>query len=131
MRKYILNIIFLFFATGMYSQDRFDIIDEKLNQLAKNYPGVNERVELSMNGASIQEYVRAIGANNNINVNVDPTLDIKLTNNFSKVTAKEVFIFLCKRYDLDILFVGPIITFTKYNPPPVPLVEKKITPKRI
>lgn len=110
------------------AQDRFDVIDEKLNQLAKNYPGINQQVDLSMSGASIQEYIKTIGATNNINVNVDPSLDIKLTNNFSKVTAKEVFLFLCKRYDLDIIFVGPIITFTKFSPP---LVEKKPLRKKL
>jgi type IV pilus assembly protein PilQ len=115
----------------LHAQDRFDVLDEKLNQLSKNYPGINDKVELSLNGANIQEYIRAIGSTNNINVNVDPTLDIKLSNTFSKVTAKEVFLFLCKRYDLDIMFVGPIITFTKYSPPVQPIVEKRITAKRL
>ena len=131
MRVKISLIVLLFTGYFIHGQDRFVVLDEKLNQLAKNYPGVNELVDLSMNGASIQEYIRTIGTSNNINVNVDPTLDIKLTNNFSKVSAKEVFLFLCKRYDLDILFVGPIITFTKYNPPPLPIVEKKIIKKKL
>lgn len=124
-------IIVLLFCTSclLRAQDRLDVLEEKLNQLAKNYPGINERVDVSMSGASIQEYIRTIGATNNINVNVDPGLEIKLSNSFSKVTAKEVFLFLCKRYDLDILFVGPIITFTKFNPPPAPppVAEKKQT----
>jgi type IV pilus assembly protein PilQ len=124
-------IVFFFFLAGLLqAQDRFDMLDEKLNQLAKNYPGINEQVDLSMNGATIQEYIRTIGTTNNINVNVDPSLDIKLSNNFNKVTAREVFLFLCKRYDLDILFVGPIITFTKYNPP-APVVEKKSTARKL
>ncbi|MBL7932297.1 MAG: type II and III secretion system protein [Bacteroidia bacterium] len=130
--KKCLTIIFCFCILGfLEAQDRFDIIEEKLNQLAKEYPGVNEKVDLSLNAATIQEYIKTIGAVNNINVNVDPSLDIKLSNNFSKVTAKEVFIFLCKRYDLDILFVGPIITFTKYAPPPEPVIEKKINRKQL
>ncbi|WP_317897776.1 type II secretion system protein GspD [Aurantibacillus circumpalustris] len=128
--KYLI-IIFLFTAYLVNAQDRFDILDEKLNQLAKNYPGVDEKVDLSMNNATIQEYIRTIGATNNINVNVDPSIDIKLSNTFKKVTAKEVFIFLCKRYDLDIMFVGPIITFVKYNPPVEPIVEKKVTSKKL
>ncbi|MBK7816346.1 MAG: hypothetical protein IPJ60_01615 [Sphingobacteriaceae bacterium] len=70
----------------------------------------------------------AIGLSNNLNVNVDPGLDIKLTNNFSKVTAKEVFLFLCKRYDLDIQFMGPIMTFVKFTPA---VVEKKIITKKL
>ncbi|PBQ30206.1 general secretion pathway protein GspD [Sphingobacteriaceae bacterium] len=128
--RYIVGI-FLLVCSFVRAQDRFDILDEKLYQLAKNYPGVNEQVDLSMNGATIQEYIKTIGVTNNINVNVDPGLDIKLSNSFSKVTAKEVFIFLCKRYDLDVLFVGPIITFVKYNPPPEPLPEKKIVSRKL
>ena len=121
-------LILVFLVAGYFlrGQDRFDVLDEKLNQLAKNYPGINEQVDLSMQGASIQEYIRTIGASNNINVNVDPTLDIKLSNNFNKVTAREIFLFLCKRYDLDILFVGPIITFSKYTPPAVVLEKKPV-----
>jgi type IV pilus assembly protein PilQ len=129
MTRIKITFILMLAVFTIRAQDRFDIIEEKLNQLAKDYPGVNERVDLSMNGASIQEYVKAIAISNNLNVNVDPALDIKLSNSFSKVTAKEVFIFLCKRYDLDILFVGPIMTFVKFTPP---MAEKKpLAPKKI
>lgn len=125
MKPILTILVIIFLGSSLSAQDRFDILDEKLSQLAKNYPGINEQVDLSMNGVSIQEYLRTIGSTNNININVDPSLEVTLTNNFSKVTAREIFIFLCKRYDLDILFVGPIITFTKYSPPPAPVVEKK------
>lgn len=119
-------LLFLFFCFS-YGQDRFDLMEEKLNQLAKSYPGLNEKVELSVNAVSIQEFVRAIGTNNNLNVNVEPTLDIKITNNFKNVSAKDVFIFLCKKNDLDILFIGPIMSFSKYTQPvtPVKPINKK------
>jgi type IV pilus assembly protein PilQ len=128
--KAVLSFLFIFFvfAQSINAQDRFDVLDEKLNQLAKSYPGINEAVEISMTAASLQEYVRAIGTSNNLNVNVDPSIDVKLSNSFKKVTAKEVFIFLCKRYDLDIQFVGPIITFIKFT---APIVEKKTIQRKI
>jgi type IV pilus assembly protein PilQ len=128
MRLRFFLLFFLFSFCVAVAQDRFDVMEEKLNQLAKDYPGINDKVELSMSGTSIQEYIRAIGVNSNLNVNVDPTLDIKLTNNFSKVSAKEVFLFLAKRYDLDILFVGPIMTFVKFT---APIVEKKTPTRKI
>ncbi len=131
MKKLILVSLIMLSGYLSRAQDRFDLLDEKLIQLAKNYPGINEQVDLSMNGATIQEYIKTIGITNNINVNVDPSLDIKLSTSFSKVTAKDVFLFLCKRYDLDILFVGPIITFSKYTPPPAPVVEKKVSVKKL
>lgn len=130
-KRKILLLVLLLFNIKIFSQDRFVLIEEKLTQLGKNYPGIEEKVNLNLNGASIQDYLRAIGTSNSININVDPTLDIKLTNNFTKVTAKEIFMFLCKRYDLDILFSGPIITFTKYVPPPAPVIEKPIVRRQV
>lgn len=123
MKIRLLVIVFLCLTVFAQAQDRFDVLEEKLTQLAKSYPGIDDKVTLSMNGASVQEYIRAIGINNNINVSVDASLDFKLSNNFNNVSAKEVFLFLCKRYDLDIIFVGPIITFNKYN---APIVEKQL-----
>jgi type IV pilus assembly protein PilQ len=122
--KIIIILSFILTSFCFKAQDRFDLLEQKLDQVAKNYPGINDKVELSMNGVSIQEYIRVIGTNNNLNVNVDPALDVKLSNNFSKVSVKEVFLFLCKRYDLDIIFTGPIMTFTKFSAPVV-IVEKK------
>lgn len=116
MKTKIITLILIIFSCHLLAQDRFDVLEEKLNQLAKTYPGINEKVELSVNGVSLQEFVRAIGTSNNLNISIDPAIDFKLNNNFKDVTAKDVFIFLCKRYDLDISFVGPIITFVKYVP---------------
>lgn len=130
-KKFFIGLL-VFVSTFISAQDRFDLLDEKLNQLAKSYPGVNEKVELSVNVATIQDFVRAIATSNNLNVNVDPTLDIKISNSFKNVTAKEVFIFLCKRYDLDISFTGPILTFVKYMAPIAPIKitnSKKINVK--
>lgn len=118
-----LIILFSLCVFLIKAQDRFDILEEKLNQLAKNYPGLNDNVELSMNSASIQDFVRLIGTNNNLNVNVDPTLDIKISNNFKNVSAKDVFLFLCKKHDLEISFVGPIMSFTKYVAPVTPVKQ--------
>ncbi len=118
-----IKIIFIFsfcLFTFAKAQDRFDIIEEKLTQLSKNYPGLNDKVELSVSSAPIQEFIRAIGTNNNLNVNVDPTIDVKVSNNFNNVTAMDVFLFLCKKYDLDITFAGPIMSFTKYTAPIIP-----------
>jgi len=129
MKRIVIGIIF-FVTAALHAQDRFDLLDEKLNQLARNYPGINEQVDLSMTGATIQEYIRIIGASNSINVNVDPSLEIRLTNSFSKVTAREVFLFLCRRYDLDIIFSGPIITFIKYTPTQLPVADKKQESKK-
>lgn len=127
--RIIILTFFLSFCFVAKSQDRFAILEQRLIDLGKTSPGLNEKVDLSINGATIQEFIRAIGVNNNLNVNVDPSIDVKIANNFSKVTAQDVFLFLCKNYNLDINFVGPIMSFVKYVPPATPVktaVSKKI-----
>lgn len=119
--KIKLIIAFVILFTYARSQDRFDLLDEKLTELSKNYPGLNEKVELSVNSASIQDFIKAIGQSNNLNVNVDPSLEIKISNNFKNVSAKEIFLFLCKKNDLDINIIGPILSFAKYIMPQAPL----------
>lgn len=120
-------IAFCYIAKG---QDRFAILEQKLIELGKtSAPGLNEKVDLSINGATIQEFIRAVGVSNNLNVNVDPTIDAKIVNNFSKVTAQEIFLFLCRNYNLDINFVGPILSFVKYTAPAAPI--KTVSAKKL
>jgi type IV pilus assembly protein PilQ len=126
IKLFILSFL-LFIITSMSAQDRFAILEQKLIEVGKISPGINEKVDVSINGVSIQEFIRAIGVQNNLNVNVDPFIDVKIANNFSKVTAQDVFLFLCKTYNLDINFVGPIMSFVKYT---APIIPQKIALKK-
>lgn len=95
------------------------VLEEKLKTLSAQVPGLNNKVELALNGVSVQEFVRGLAVANNLNVSVEPSLDTKLYDNFSGVTVTDVFLFLCSRYELDLKFIGNIIVFVKYVPPPV------------
>jgi type IV pilus assembly protein PilQ len=111
------------------AQDRFTAIENKLKELSKDSPGLNEKVELSVNGASIPDFIRGIANANNLNVSVDPGISGKIVNNFSNVTVSDVLLFLCKKYDLDVSFIGNIMSFTQYTvPAPPPL---KYNPKTV
>lgn len=126
--KVLLFVISFLFSISVKSQDRFAILEQKLIEVGKSSPGMYEKVDLSINGATVPEFIRAIGVNNNLNVNVDPTIEGKIVNNFSKVTAQDVFLFLCKNYNLDINFVGPIMSFVKYS---IPVTYIKPSTKKI
>lgn len=130
MKTRLIILVLIAFCFVAKAQDRFAILEQKLIELGKtSAPGLNEKVDLSINGATIQEFIRAIGVNNNLNVNVDPTIEAKIVNNFSKVSAQEIFLFLCKNYNLDINFVGPILSFVKYTAPAAPI--KTISAKKL
>jgi type IV pilus assembly protein PilQ len=82
----------------------------KIQELANEIPGLNEEIEISVNGVSIQEFLRGIANNAKININVDPSLNINIINNFAGVKVKDILIFLTKQYSLEITNIGNIIS---------------------
>lgn len=125
-------LILLFITTAATAQtDRFQTIENKLKELAAISPGLNEKVELSVNGVSIQEFIRGLATTNNLNVSIDANLTTKIYNNFSNVTVSDVLLFIVKKYDLDVTFVGNIISFTQFITPPPVIETVKYVPKSI
>lgn len=121
----LIFVLFIVSISGAVAQDRFAQIDQTLKDLADGpVPGLKEQVDFSVSGASIQEFLRGLAESNNLNISVDPSLNFKIYNNFTNEKVMNIILFLVKEYDLDIHFVGSIMSFTKYNPPPMAIVEK-------
>ena len=104
--------------------DRIRIIEERLKNLSITVPGLNQSVQLSMSGASIQELLRALAQANNLNINIDPQISFKVSTNFRNETALNVLLFMAKEYDLDINMIGSIMSVTK-----APGAKLLVTPK--
>src|SRR5436190_23660458 len=105
-KKIFIAIVLVLISTALFAQDRFEIIEKKLYDLSQNTPGLNEKVDLSVNDVSIQEFIRGLANANNINISVDPSLNTTIVSNYSGVTVKDVLFFLCKKYDLDLSIIG-------------------------
>lgn len=116
----ILISLLLLLAAQTYAQDRFTQVEARMKELAKESPGLNEKVELSVNGVTIQEFIRGLAMSNNLNISVDPSLNAKIFNNFSNVTVSDVLMFLVRKYDLEVTFIGSIMSFSQYTAPPQP-----------
>jgi type IV pilus assembly protein PilQ len=101
------------------AQERFIEIEKKLNEISEKNIGLKENVELSVNGVTIQEFIRAISTAHKLNVSVDSKITGEVINNFSNANVSDVFLFLCRQYDLDIQFIGSIISFIKFIEPPI------------
>ncbi|RYG34466.1 MAG: general secretion pathway protein GspD, partial [Chitinophagaceae bacterium] len=106
--------------------ERLKLIDERLRNLAVTVPGLNQKVQLSVSGASAQEFLRALAQSNNLNINIDPQLNFKVFNNFREETALNILLFLAKEYDLDINMIGSIMTVSKVPQPKVLLPPREI-----
>jgi type IV pilus assembly protein PilQ len=112
--------VLLCFAPGDPADERIANLEKKLQALTAQVPGLNNKVDISVNGVNVQEFIRGIAVSNNLNVSVEPGVETRIYDNFANVSVIDVFLFLCQRYNLDITFIGNIMVFTKYTPPPPP-----------
>ncbi len=116
----LITFIFWGLLPNGYSQktnERYKILSDSLNALSEEVIGLEELVDLSVNQVSISDLLRGIAKSNAINITVDPNLDLKITSSFTKVRLKDLLIFLCNTYDLDLQFLGNIIVVKKYIAP--------------
>ena len=129
MKQFMLKILcflFLLITVHVNAQDRIQKIETQLKSMVVDQPGLEEKAELSVNGVSIQEFVRGIAIAHKLNVSVDPQIELRVVNNFSNATVLDVLVFLCKEHNLDINFTGSIISIVPFDAPPKPVEPKKV-----
>jgi type IV pilus assembly protein PilQ len=115
---YIITIFgFLLLSLNTYGQDRIQKIENQLTVLTTDMPGLDEKVQMSVSGVSIQEFMRGIADAHKLNISVDPSIQQTIVNNFSNATVSDVLIFICKEYNLSINFIGSIMSIVKYSTP--------------
>ena len=110
---FILFISILNFPS-MAQQDRFQVINQRLKDLSVQVPGLNQKTDLSISNGSLQEFLRGLAAANNLNLNISPSLTQKISNNFSDETVINILMFLTRQYNLDLAFIGTIVTVSPY-----------------
>lgn len=126
--KPIVLILFVLFTEQLHSQQlkeeyRIDTLDAYFEMLSKSVKPLNEKVEFSVSGVSVKEFLRAIASSHELNIVIDEDVNGIVYNNFSNVLVKEVLIYIANEYNLSVNFIGSIITFK-----PIP-IKAPITAK--
>lgn len=116
MKFKITFIILLLSCLGWSQQPSFIEMERTILDMAKVQPGLNEKVQVSVSGISLADFISAIAFEHNLNISVDDNLKAVVVNNFYDAVVKDVFIFLIKEYDLVIDVSGTIISFRKRAP---------------
>ncbi len=130
MKRFLaIAIVFisLFYSVNTMGQNRMHKIEDQLELRMVDMPGLSENVMMSVSGVSIQEFMRGIAEAHKLNISVDPSIEQSIVNNFNNATVRDVLIFVCEEYDLQINFIGSIVSLVKYE---VPEPEKVETPKK-
>jgi len=111
------------FIAETHNKERLEAIETKLNELSDSLvTGLKQTANFSVVDAPIQELLRAIAETHQLNISVDPAINLRVTNNFTKVQVKNLLMFLCREYNLDIKFVNSIMSFGLYAAP-IPKIE--------
>ncbi|MCB0481101.1 MAG: hypothetical protein KDC83_06690 [Flavobacteriales bacterium] len=130
MQKLLIIILVFCFnsAFGQFS-NRYNSIREKLDSLSVEEPGLLEAVEISVSELAIQEFLSAISKAHKLNVSVSTKINAEVSNDFSDAKVLDVFVYVCKEYNLDIDIEGAIISFFPYEAPkkePIKLEARKL-----
>lgn len=128
MKKIYLCITCLFFlcvqSVNVWGQSQQDSLQQVLDSLSvKQIPALNTEVNISVNRVRIDEFMRALANDVNLNLSVPNNLEIFVSNNFSNVKAKDVLLFLCREYSMQMDVMGNII---KLHVPVVPHLPQEL-----
>jgi type IV pilus assembly protein PilQ len=96
----------------------------QLDTMAKSHPGLNNEVQLNVSSLPLAELVNSIAFENNLNISVDPEINELISYNFYDAQVKDVLVFLYLNFDLELEFVGSIISVEMRVQPEEPEIEK-------
>ena len=71
MRFFFFLIFVLIFQISTYSQDRFALLEHKLDSISTSMDGLKTNVELSVSNITIPDFIRSIAQNNHMNITID------------------------------------------------------------
>ena len=125
MRGKIRNIItglFLLTIVPVFGQQTFEqrILEiEKILTVKsqEEIPGLLETAQFSVAGTPVQDLIRGVAEAHNLNVSISPLIDVNITNNFTNVVVKDLLLFLCREYRLNLEFINNIISFSNFIDP--------------
>lgn len=123
MKLFFFVCIMMFYTTEGFSQQNIEEVSLKFEELSKQKKGLNEIVKIDVSGITVIDFIASIAEEHQLNVDVDSSLNIPISNNFFDVTVKDVFIFLVQKFDLEVSIMNNIISFKKRKE--VKFIERK------
>lgn len=115
---------FFFVALGQTTLDRFQQLELRLEEYATEHPKIDKQVDISVTG-TIQEFAMAFSKETKINLTVDANIKEQVVSNFADTRPRDILLYLCKFYQLDLSFSGSIISLIPYDEPiKKPLVKE-------
>lgn len=128
--KNIICLIACFVCLQLSAQqpDRILQLAQRLDSLTTAIPALNDPVNLNLQDVPLHEYLRAIGKAHRLNVFIENTPNLRMTQQLTQEPVKSVFLFICRQYSYEIEMQGGIFSFLPYLPKQILLPKNlKIT----
>ena len=109
------------------SHDYQNLLDS-LSQ--KQIPALNAEVNISVNQVRVDEFIRALAKDVDLNLSIPLGTELYVSNNFSKVKAKDVLVFLCAEYHMNMEVMGNIIKLRLPKKAAIPIPIPKVSYKK-
>jgi type IV pilus assembly protein PilQ len=93
--------------------NQYQQIDSLLTANSVRIPALEEKVSISVSDVPLEEFLRGIANSSGLNLDVQPGLNYKVVNNFREVKVKDVLLYVCRQYSLDLQISGSIISILK------------------
>lgn len=92
----------------------------KLESITVDSPGLNEKADINVSNVLLGDFLRTIANAHKINLNISSDLNsIIISNNFSNSSVSDVFLFVCKEFNLTIDVIGNILSIKKIEVPKI------------
>jgi type IV pilus assembly protein PilQ len=98
-------------------EERFQVLEKRLKDLSAVVPGLKQKADLSVTNISLQEFLQGLASTHNLNLNIDPSLNQKVSNYFSDETVENILLYIARQFNLEFTFIGSIITIGPYRDP--------------
>lgn len=119
MKRIILCFLLLISFQFSFSQTIISDIESTLEDFSEKKPAIKETIRIDITGLSLYDFLNTIAIEHKINISADSDLDYQIESSFFDIPVMDVFLFVMKKYNLDIEIINDIIVFKKK-------VEKKV-----
>ena len=109
----ISSLILVTFSKVFAVNNHFERIDSLLAVKSVEIQALNETVSISVSEVPLEEFLRGIANSSGLNLDIQPGLNYTVVNNFKEVRVRDVLIYVCRQYDLDLMVTGNIISLVK------------------
>lgn len=84
-----------------------------IEDFSKKNKALNETIRIDVSGLSLYDFLNSIAIEHKINISADSQLDTVVESSFFDIPVKDVFLFVIKKYDLEVDIINDIIVFKK------------------